>query len=255
MIYSDPTGKSGIIEDIDFWANTNSTSYPIEDKTRNINRKYDDVVSMILQADGRWKWDDTNNIAQPTTPINMTDQTTAVAIPDTTYLTINRVEVLDVNGNWYKILPFNEKEIPYQGMTEFLKTPGRPLMYEKVGGFLNLYPKPSSNNVTLTGGLKIYFQRNASYFATTDTTKVPGFAAPFHRILSIGAALDYCLANTLLLKSEFLTPLLQKMENDLQLYYSTRSRDEKTSLKFRQENYGAESGGYNNYNSDKVAFY
>ena len=255
MRYSDATGKSGIVEDIDFWANTDSTSYPIAQKTRNVNRKFDEVVSLILQSDNRWKWDDDNQTAQPTTPINMTDQTTAVAIPSSSYLTINRVEVLDVNGNWYKILPFNESEIPYQGMSEFLKTPGRPLMYEKVGGFLNLYPKPSSANVTLAAGLKIYFTRNASYFTVSDTTKVPGFAAPFHRILSIGAALDYCLANTLLLKSEFLTPLLQKMEQDLQLFYSTRSRDEKTSLRFRQENYGSEVGGISNYNSDKAVYF
>lgn len=257
MIFSDSVNKTGIVEDIDFLANTDSTSYPIEQKTRNINRKYDEVVSLILQADGRWKWDDTNNVAQPTTPINMTDQTTAVAIPDTSYLTINRVEVQDVNGNWYKLLPFSEREIPFQGMAEFLKTPGRPLLYEKVGGFLNLYPKPSSANVTLTAGLKIYFTRNASYFTTTDTVKVPGFAAPFHRILSMGAALDYCLANTILLKSEFLTPLIQKMESDMQIFYSTRSRDEKVSIQFRKEDYGANDSAFGNYqtNSDKIAFW
>ena len=183
-----------IIEDIDFLVNTDSTSYTIAQKTRNINRRYDEVVSIILQADGRWKWDDTNNTSQPTTSINMTSETTAVAIPDTTYLTINRVEVKDVNGNFYKLTPFNEREITNQAMTEFLKTPGRPLYYEKVGGFLNLYPKPSSANVTLTSGLKIYFQRDASYFLTTDTTKVPGFAASFHRILSFGGALDYAIS-------------------------------------------------------------
>lgn len=256
MRYSDSTNKTGIVEDIDFLINTDSTSYPIEQKTRNINRRYDEVVSMILQSDGRWKWDDTNQTAQPATAINMTEQTTAVAIPDTTYLTINRVEILDVNGNWYKINPFNEHEIVDQAMSEFLKTPGRPLLYEKVGGFLNLYPKPSSANVTLSGGLKIYYQRNASYFATTDTTKVPGFAAPFHRILSLGGALDYAIANSMNGKISILAPLLTKMEQDLQLFYSTRSRDESVRLVPRVENYGAGTG-MNNYqtNSDKVAFY
>jgi hypothetical protein len=244
-----------IRSDIYFLTNTSITSYPDANLILNVNRRLDDVVSLILESSGKWKWDDDNQTAQPTTAINMVDQTTAVAIPSSSYLTINRVEVLDVNGNWYKILPFNEREIPYQGMTEFLKTPGRPLMYEKVGGFLNLYPKPSSANVTLSAGLKIYFTRNASYFLVSDTTKVPGFAAPFHRILSLGAALDYCLANTLLLKSEFLTPLLQKMEQDLQLFYASRERDSQLSLKLRRENYGADDSSYNNYNNDKVAFW
>ncbi len=255
MRYSDSAGKTGIVEDVDFLVNTDSTSYPIEQKTRNINRRYDEVVSLILQSDGRWKWDDTNQVAQPTTPINMTNETAAVAIPDTTYLTINRIEVLDVNGNWYRLMPFNESEIPYQGMTEFLKTPGRPLMYEKVGGFLNLYPRPSSANVTLAAGLKVYYTRNASYFLTSDTTKVPGFAAPFHRILSFGGAIDYAIANGLTQKINILSPLIQKMEQDLQTFYSTRSRDEKVRIVPRKEDYGSGTGGYNNLNSDKVAFY
>lgn len=211
---------------------------------------------MILQSDGRWKWDDTNNAAQPTTTINMTEATTAVAIPDTTYLTINRVEVLDVNGNWYKINPFNEHEVVNQSMTEYLKTPGRPLMYEKVGGFLNLYPKPTGGSVTLTAGLKVYYQRDASYFTTVDTTKVPGFAAPFHRILSFGGALDYAIANGLSQKINILTPLIQKIEQDLQTFYSSRSRDEKVRITPRREDYGSGDGmGSLTSNSDKVAFY
>lgn len=256
MRYSDSTNKTGIVEDIDFLVNTDSTNYPIEQKTRNINRRYDEVVSLILQSDGRWKWDDTNNTSQPATSLTMTEQTTAVAIPDTTYLTINRVEVKDVNGNFYKIFPFNEHEVTAQSMTEFLKTPGRPLYYEKVGNFINLYPKPTSANVTLTSGLKIYFQRDASYFATTDTTKIPGFAASFHRILSFGAALDYAIANGLSSKVNILNPLIQKMEQDLQTFYSSRSRDESARIVPRKEDYGA-GDGMSNYqsNSDKAVYF
>ncbi len=252
MVFSDAANNAGIVEDIDFLLSTNSTAYPLSDKTRNINRRYDEAVYMIMEADGRWKWDDTNNVAQPRGDISMTGQT--VPIPDTTYLTINRVEVLDVNGNYYKLLPFNEREISWQGMSEFLKTPGRPLFYEKVGNFLNLYPTPSSAYVTMTNGLRVFYQRNASYFVATDTTKVPGFAAPFHRVLSLGAALDYCLANTILLKSEFLTPLLEKLQMDMQVFYQNRNRDEQTHLGVRSESYGAEITNINRTNSDKVAF-
>ena len=254
MIFSNSADKTGIVEDIDFLVNTDSTSYPIAQKTRNINRRYDEVVSMILQADGRWKWDDTNNTSQPTTSINMTSETTAVAIPDTTYLTINRVEVKDVNGNFYKLTPFNEREIVNQAMTEFLKTPGRPLYYEKVGGYLNLYPKPSSANVTLTSGLKIYFQRDASYFLTTDTTKVPGFAAPFHRILSFGGALDFAISKGMAGKINILVPIIQTMEKGLMEFYSSRSRDESIRLVPRKEDYGAGDGMNSFNNSDKVAY-
>lgn len=256
MVYSDSAGKTGIVEDIDFLVLTDSTSYPIEHKTRNVNRHYDEVVSLILQADGRWKWDDTNNASQPSTTLNMTESTTAVAIPDTTYLTVNRVEVKDVNGNWYKIHPFNEHEVTDQSMTEFLKTPGRPLYYEKVGGFLNLYPKPTSANVILTSGLKVYFQRDASYFTVSDTTKIPGFAAPFHRLLSFGAALDYAIVKGMNGKVNMFMSIIQKMQQDLQLFYSSRSRDESVSLQFRKEDYGASDGmGSLTSNSDKAVYF
>jgi hypothetical protein len=254
MQYSDTSLKGGIVQDIDYLINTDSTNYPLADKARNINRRYDEVVSLILQSDGRWKWDDTNNSSQPTGTITLTEGTTAYAIPDTTYLTINRMEVKDVNGNYYKIRPIHEREIR-QGLTEFQKTAGRPLYYEKVGGFVNLYPKPSSSAATLTAGLKIYYTRDASYFVAGDTTKVPGFAAPFHRILSIGAALDYAIANELMGKISILQPMLTKMESDMIQFYSTRDRDEQLNLDVRTESYG-DYGGYSGGGcSDKVAFY
>lgn len=256
MVFSNAADKTGIVEDIDFIINTDSTSYPIAQKTRNINRRYDEVVSLILQSDGRWKWDDTNNAAQPTTTINLVDGTQAYAIPDTTYLTVNRVEVKDINGNYYLLAPIHEKEIP-QALSEFQKTAGRPIYYEKVGGFVNLYPKPSSSAVTTSAGLKVYHQRDASYFASTDTTKVPGFAAPFHRILSFGAAMDYCIANSLAGKISILQPLITKMESDMMTFYTERDRTEQTHFALRREDYGASDplyGSQGGYYRDKVAF-
>ena len=239
-----------IRSDTNFLINTSTSSYPDVDLIRNVNRHYDDVVSTILKADGRWKWDDTNNTSQPIGNITMTEATTAVAIPDTTYLTINRVEVKDINGNYYQLIPFNEREVNYQALSEFLKTPGRPLYYEKVGGYINLYPKPSSSNVTLTTGLRVYFQRDASYFLTSDTTKIPGFAAPFHRLLSMGAALDYAIANEMSGKVNMLTPMIQIMKSELMEFYSSRSRDESARLVPRKEDYGAGDGLSSN--SDKT---
>jgi len=240
-----------IRSDTNFLINTSTSSYPDVDLIRNVNRHYDDVVSTILKVDGRWKWDDTNNTSQPIGNITMTEATTAVAIPDTTYLTINRVEVKDVNGNYYQLTPFNEREVNYQALSEFLKTPGRPLYYEKVGGYINLYPKPSSSNVTLTTGLRVYFQRDASYFLTSDTTKIPGFAAPFHRLLSMGAALDYAIANEMNGKVNMLTPMIQIMKSELMEFYSSRSRDESVRLVPRKEDYGA-GDGFSTSNSDKA---
>lgn len=240
MVFSDTSTYQGIVQDIDFLlfgSSTATSPYPIADKVRNVNRRFDEITSLLLEADGRWKWDDTNNAAQPATTINLSDGVTASAIPDTTYLTVNRMEVKNSNGDYKLITPIHEKDIK-EGLTEFMETAGMPLYYEKVGGFVNLYPKPSASYVTLTAGLKVYYQRSPSYFAAADTTKVPGFAAPFHRLLSIGAALDYAITNGMTTKVNILTTMLEKLENKLVSFYSSRSGDEKVSLKLNRGDYG-----------------
>lgn len=229
-----------IRSDVNYLVNTSISNYPDADLIRNVNRHYDNVVSLIMQSDGRWKWDDTNNTSQPATSITMTGGINQVAIPDTTYLTINRVEVLNNNGNYSVLKPIHEKEIG-QALSEFQKTDGTPLYYEKVGGFLNLYPAPSSSNVVLTSGLKVYYQRDASYFVVSDATKVPGFATPYHRLLSYGAALDYAIANGMSNKINIITPLIQKMEQELMTFYSSRSKDENVRFTITKEDYGQEN--------------
>ncbi len=257
MIFSDSTGKTGIVEDCDFLVNTDSTSYPIEQKTRNANRKMDEVVSIILQSDGRWEWDDTNNTDLPIGTTSLVDQQQDYNIAGGTFLRIDRVEVKDINGNYYLLYPISEKNITDQALTEFEKTPGRPLYYDKLGDSIFLYPKPSSANVTTASGLKVYFQRLPSYFAATDTTKSPGFNPLFHRLISMGMALDYAIQNEMNGKINILTPLIAKMETNLVEFYTTRSRDEHISMTVRSENYGQEDqyGGSGRTPSDKVAFY
>ena len=141
-----------------------------------------------------------------------------------------------------------------QALTEFHSTAGRPLYYDKLGEYLFLYPKPSTANVTASAGLKVYYQRLPSYFLTTDTTKSPGFAALYHRILSLGAALDYAIPHEMNGKINILTPMLEKLQQGLVLHYSSRMGDEKTRLRTHREDYGAGGGRYDT-NSDRVAFY
>lgn len=242
MIYSDTVLYQGIVQDIDyllFGSSTATSPYAIADKTRNVNRRFDDVVSAILQSDARWKWDDDNQSDQPIGTINLVDQQAEYEIAGGTYLKIQRVEVLDSSGNYQLVKPIDEKDVQNQSLTEFQKTAGMPRFYDKNGEYIWLYPKPSSSQVTTSAGLKVYYQRSPSYFVAGDTTKVPGFAAPYHRILSIGAALDYAIANEMTGKINILTPMLLKLEADLKNHYANRAGDVKVSLRVAKDNYGA----------------
>lgn len=248
MEFSDTSTFQGIVQDIDyllFGSSTATSPYAIADKIRNINRHLDETVSLIFQSDSRWKWDDDNQSDQPIGTINLINDQAEYEIAGETYLKIQRVEVKDVNGNFKLLIPIDEKDITNQALTEFRKTAGLPRFYDKMGEYIWLYPKPSSASVTTTAGLKIYYQRLPSYFTASDTTKSPGFVALYHRILSIGAALDYAIANDMATKVRILTPMLETMRTGLKNYYSNRAGDVKVSMKMKKENYGnygADSG-------------
>lgn len=230
MVFSDVLTGQGIIQDIDFLVNSDANSYTINDKTRNINRALDEVASLILQADGRWEYDDQNETDLPiaTTPLINGQQSYGY---DSGFLIVNRMEAQDQAGNWRALLPISQSDVIKDGtsLTNFMNVPGVPIYYDKIANSIFLYPAPSYN---AAAGLKCYFQRNVTYFTPTDTTKVPGFNPQFHRLLSAKAALDYALANNLSQGlphgrvPNALTTMIESMEQNLQEYYSRRSKDE-----------------------------
>ena len=70
---------------------------------------------------------------------------------------------------------------------------GFPRYYDKVGDTVILYPAPTSTEVTLAAGIRIWFQRTADLFTTTDTTQEPGIPSPYHVLLAYYAAIPYCM--------------------------------------------------------------
>src|SRR3990167_10419386 len=215
MQYSDTSTYQGIVQDIDFllFGKSNIASdYVIADKTRNVNRHLDDVVSIILGCDSKWKWDDTNHTDTPIGTFNLTDGMASQELVGSTYLKINLLKIKDSNGKFQVVYPVDQDVSNAQNLTYLEEgANGFPRFYDKLGDLIYFYPKISSSLVTATDGGKVWFQRGASLFLASDTTKIPGFAAQFHRILSVGAALDYALANGMTNK----VTMLRGMMDDL----------------------------------------
>lgn len=87
-----------------------------------------------------------------------------------------------------------------------------------------MYPASSYDS---SGGAKIYFNRAPSYFASTDTTKRPGFATIFHDYLSLYAANQWNVTK----KNDFsLQPILDKKELEIGKFYSKRNKVESPRL-------------------------
>ena len=189
MEFSNSVNKQGLVEDIDFLCGTNSSSYPLNDKVRNINQAYQDVVRLIWECCDTWQYDDSNATDIPKVLTTLASGTQEYAVPSTAQK-IRRIEVKDVNGNWIKLQPIDYKELGV-ALPEFLKTDGLPIYYDLVGNYINLYPTPSSTYITEASGMAVYIDRNVSLFTSASTTGVPGFTPQFHRLISLQVALDF----------------------------------------------------------------
>lgn len=256
MDFSNTTTKQGLVQDALWWVNADLTSYGYQDMVRSANMGLNEVVGLILGADGRWQFDDTNYTDLPIGTTNLVANQQDYGI-DTSMIDITRVECKDQNGVWQYLSPFDQRDltppgtanIPNTGLTatgtfggnnysltDFMSTAGTPIFYDKIGNSIFLYPKPSYNS---TGGLKIFFQRKASYFTTSnyvsttnwvDSTQ-PGFAKHLHRYISLIMAKDYAVSK--MLTGNKITSLMNELavaKQSIVSFYSSRKKDEKTVM-------------------------
>ena len=198
--------------------------------TRLINERLKKVNSLIWKATGTWEYDDSNQTDLPIATTDLVDGQQDYSLPSYVQK-IMRVEVLDSDGNARALTQIDQSEIS-QALTEYHEDAGLPTAYDLIGGSIFLYPKPSSSYVTLTNGLKIYFSRDVVEFNSTATNTEPGFVENFHRMLSIGASLDYCTGFLSDDQTRIIT--LQNMWNDykeeLLQFYGSRNQAKKLKI-------------------------
>jgi hypothetical protein len=207
-----------------------STSYPDAALLRRVNTADEETVAELIAASGTWQFDDTN---YTDLPIGITDLVAGQYDYSfaSTFLEIERVSVLDQNGLWHTLDPIDKEAINVD-MTEYQKVNGLPNEYDKQGSSIFLYPAPAAANVTLTGGLKVYFKRTASVFTSGDVstgTKAPGFASPYHVILSYKAAMPYC-ASYKKDRVPMLINEITRIRKDLLAFYARREQDVRKRL-------------------------
>ena len=253
MQYNSEANSDDLVSDAKFWCGIDSsdtTTYAAADMARNANRGLDSVVSLIFKSDNGWDWDDTNYADLPMGTTTLVDGQSDYSIP-VTHLRILKLRVKDSTGTYKTIEPATMKTLPDDILTA---TAGMPRYYVKVANSIFLYPKPSTSFVTATAGLEVQFQRGGSYFVVGDTTKTPGFASQFHRLISLHMALDYCDINDLDKRAAKIRNAITKMENELVEFYSDRARDEQTSIRLKREDYGQGALGSNTFGRSQNGF-
>ena len=234
MIFSDSSTKAGIVEQARILMRVDSTLWPTTNIVNSCNNYLDTVTGYAIGADRRFQWDDTNHTKLPIGTCNLTaNQTDYSFLTDeqgNAILNLTRMDILDASGLYRQLIPIDQAQLNGVALDEFMKTAGLPLFYDKIAdNIIRLYPKPIS---TVASGLKFYFQRTASYFVATDTTKSPGVSPLLHRGFVVASAYDGAL--TLGLAN--LQPLSVEMEKErlkMEQYFSNRETDEPLRIKIR----------------------
>lgn len=213
---------SDIVNRVYFLTKTNSSSYVAADMLISINMAYNRVVSLILQSDGRWQWDDDNQTDLPiaTTALVASQQDYTIAA---SHLKILRVEIKGDGATYFtKLDPLDSGDGEY--IVDNVTT-GPPQCYDIVGSSIFLYPIP---NYSQSASLKVYFQRGPTEFSSAEVstgTKVPGFNSLYHDLIPLWVAYDYAVANGLPTAPGYFAEI-QRKEAQIVADYSRRNKDD-----------------------------
>lgn len=176
--------------------NTDTNTYPIADLTADLNTIYSEYVSVMLSSDTRWQWDDSNFSTLPISTTDLVSGQRDYKFNDT-FLKVIKVYVKDATGNYYELTQLDPQDsvsnFEAMSMNENNSgNTGQPAWFDLDGDILRLQPSP---NYSQTDGVKVFFQRYESVFASTDTTKVPAIPYPFHMGLAYGTAHIFALVH------------------------------------------------------------
>lgn len=241
MVFNDTTTLNGYIQECEAWlfgSNFGSISGNTEllkQFTNLANYGLDQTDSLIFQTDGYWQHDDFNYTATfPTARTNLSDGIGNYLL-DRKQRKVHGFEVMDNEGNYYPLrnIDFRQIRQTHQSESEFFETSGRPIYYDLQGNSVKLYPAPKADDVTLTAGLRIIYQREPDYFTYTDTSKELGIPRGYHDVPVIFGCAKYAKQNGMGEKARELDNEIQRRSQDIKNHFNTRGVEGKQRLQAR----------------------
>lgn len=244
LVFNDTSTKKGIVQiyekEIGAPAGfVSGNTDRLKDLTADVNLALDEFTAIALKASGTWQYDDSNHTDYPIITGNLVSgQRDYPFVTDESgnlILDIYKVLVADSSGVFSEIKPKDaQSETDATGFTDGRNTSGIPIRYDKTANGIFLDPIPNYN---YTNGLKIYINRESSYFTYTDTTKKPGVPGTLHRYFAIKPAADHARRNNLVNAGKLEQEVIKyEGREDLGItgligeYFSRRMRDEKPRL-------------------------
>lgn len=158
------------------------------------NEALDDFWAFVLAQSGKVRLDDINHASDPIVYVNIVSGTRKYSIFEDAALN-DMLEVLRIfvlpsaTATIYKPLTFFDPKIS-EDYTEIyeLDQSGEPSRFALQGAsvLFDLIP-----NYSIANGVKAVISREASYFASSDTTKKPGVPGSFHKWFYLVPAKNY----------------------------------------------------------------
>lgn len=230
MQFSDTTNFTGLIQDCEFNLGLGDTGISgnagyLKHFTRLINNWNHKATTMILMANDTWDYDDSNQTNLPILTTSLVANQQDYQLPSRT-LRIKRAEITYDGTNWKKLTALDARQ-PSDAVTSSSGNYSQDEpYYDLQANSLFLFPTPASN---VSSGLKLWVAREPDEFTTADTTQEPGFDEPFHRILSLGASLDWAIVKKLP-NTDWLASQVKDYEERLRKFYGTKQQDKVSRL-------------------------
>jgi len=233
--FSNTTTKAGILQRIEDACGFNDgditgNSVRLAKFTAKVNSAVDEVTSIALKSAASWQYDDSNHTDYPIMTTDLVSgQQDYSFISDGSgnlVLDIYKVMIKLPDGTWVEIDPV-DRNLQEETMDSFDNTvSGTPTRYDKLGNGIFLDNVPDYNSEE---GLKVYINRESTYFLTTDTTKKAGFVGLFHDYLYLKPSYEYArdkdLSNVARLEKDVVL-----MQEAIRQHYATRERDIKRKM-------------------------
>lgn len=215
--------------------NTSSSSYTTTAKTVDINNAFNRYMMLAISAEGKWQVDDSNHTDYPVVFGDLVsgqqDYSFTTDENGNQILDIYKVRIKNSNGEWSTLKQRDISSLNDEPLNS--TSQGTPTEYDITANGIFLTVIPDYNS---TDGLEIYVNRTPSYFLTSDTTKKAGIPWTHHEYLAIRPAYFYCLQKGLP-QAKDLGVEMQRMEQNIEKYYSDRNKDDKLGLRAYPRNY------------------
>lgn len=238
--FSDTTTKRGLVQLYEKeigaeYGDVSDNEDRLLEYTADANVALDDFIERAIRASGIWQYDDTNHSKHPiiTTDLVTGQRDYRIVFDEqgNMVLDIYRVLVMDEQGTFFEIYPTDQQTS--SGTTAFtdgVNVQGVPSRYDKTGRSIFLdYPTSYDKE----GGLKVYINREGSYFVSSDTSKKPGVPGILHKYFYLRPALDYARRNTLSSYDRILGEVVAS-ERMIDRYFQGRGKDQKPLLRGRR---------------------